>query len=60
MFVGIVSFVLCAMFTWSFGCTGVYVPRFPPSSSFARFASTSFTFMLCDVPAPAWYGSTTN
>jgi hypothetical protein len=23
-------------------------------------ASTSFAFMLCDVPAPAWYTSTTN
>ena len=32
----------------------------PPRISFARFASTSFTFMLCDVPAPAWYGSTMN
>ena len=53
MFVGIVSLVLCAMLTWSFGCTGVYVPRSPPSNSLARFASTSFTFMLCDVPAPA-------
>ena len=47
------------MLTWSFGCTGAYEPRAVPSSSFARFASTSFAFMLCDVPAPAWYGSTT-
>ena len=60
MLVGIVSFVDCAILTWSFGCTGLYSPRFPPSNSLARFAKTSLTFMLCDVPAPAWYGSTMN
>jgi len=57
---GTVSFVDWLMFTWSFGCTGSYAPRSPPSSSFARFAITSFAFMLCDVPAPAWNTSTTN
>ena len=53
MAVGITSFVDCAMFTraWS--------PRFPPRSSHARFAITSFTFMWKEVPAPAWYASTT-
>ena len=49
------------MFTWSFGLTVAYSPRLPAlRSSLARFAMTSFAFMLCDVPAPAWNTSTTN
>ena len=48
------------MLTWSLGCTGEYSPRPAPSSSFARLARTSFVFMLCEVPAPAWKRSTTN
>src|SRR2546426_210244 len=51
--VGITSLVDWAMLTWSFGCTGLYSPRLPPSSSFARLARTSLQFMWCDVPAPA-------
>ncbi len=52
--VGTTSFVDCAMFTSSFGSTSRSAPRRPPRSSVARFASTSFTFMWCEVPAPAW------
>ena len=38
------------MFTWSFGCTGVFEPICPPAISMARFEMTSFTFMLVCVP----------
>src|SRR4051812_43713854 len=38
--------------TSSFGCTSRASPRLPPRSSEARFASTSFTFMLLCVPEP--------
>jgi hypothetical protein len=44
--VGLLSLEDCAMLTWSFGLTRRSDPRVPPSSSEARFASTSFTFML--------------
>ncbi len=40
------------MFTWSFGWTGDFEPSSPPASSIARFAITSFTFMLVWVPEP--------
>jgi hypothetical protein len=38
--------------TSSFGCTTRPPPRAPPSSSEARLASTSLTFMLVWVPLP--------
>src|SRR5271169_5146167 len=38
--------------TSSFGCTSRPSPRAPPSSSEARLASTSLTFMLVWVPEP--------
>ena len=60
MAVGNTSLVDWAMLTWSLGLTRAYSPSFPPRISTARFASTSFTFMLWEVPAPAWNGSTTN
>src|SRR5690606_36624894 len=60
MAVGITSLVLCAMLTWSLGCTGAYSPSRPPRIWLARLASTSLQFMLWEVPAPAWYTSTMN
>ncbi len=53
MAVGMTSFVDCARFTSSFGSTE-RSPRRPPRISAARLASTSFTFMWKEVPAPAW------
>ena len=50
--VGNTSLEDCPRFTSSFGCTRRAAPRAPPSSSLARFASTSFTFMLVWVPEP--------
>ncbi len=38
--------------TWSFGWTGDFPPRAPPRRSLARFARTSFMFMLDWVPEP--------
>ena len=40
------------MLTWSLGWTLRPMPRSPPSSSLARLAITSFTFMLVWVPLP--------
>ena len=40
------------LLTSSFGWTSRPSPRSPPSSSLARLASTSFTFMLVCVPEP--------
>ncbi len=51
---GKTSFDDCDAFTSSFGCTG------RPSRSDARCASTSFTFMLVEVPDPVWNTSTGN
>ncbi len=51
---GTVSFDDCEALTWSFGCTGW------PSTSEARLASTSLTFMFVDVPDPVWNTSTGN
>ena len=48
------------MFTWSLGPTILYSPFCLPRISSALFAKTSLTFMLKDVPAPAWKTSTTN
>ena len=50
--VGNVSFEDCEQLTSSFGWTGSFEPRTPPASSIARFAITSFTFMLVWVPLP--------
>ena len=47
MAVGNVSFELCEQLTWSFGCTSV-----SPSSSLARWAMTSLTFIFVCVPLP--------
>ncbi len=58
--VGYMSFVLCPKFTWSFGFTNWYSPFLWPSFSSARFAITSFAFMLVEVPAPPWMKSVTN
>ena len=58
--VGKESLVDWAMFTCVFGLTTPYVPLGWPSSSRARFAITSLVFMLIDVPAPPWIGSTMN
>ena len=58
--VGKASLVDCAMFTWLFGLMALYDPFGAPRSSSARLASTSFVFMLIDVPAPPWIGSTRN
>jgi hypothetical protein len=44
----------CEAFTVSFGCTGC------PSSCAASVASTSFMFMLDEVPEPVWNTSTGN
>jgi hypothetical protein len=52
MAVGNVSFDDCPLLASSFGCTRRASPRFPPRISEARFASTSFTFMLVWVPDP--------
>ncbi len=58
--VGKASLVDWAMLTCVFGLTTSYVPLGWPSSSRARFAITSLVFMLIDVPAPPWIGSTMN
>ncbi len=50
--VGKTSFDDWPRLTSSFGCTSRPSPRGPPSSSEARLASTSFTFMLVCVPEP--------
>ena len=50
--VGNASFVDWAMLTWEFGLMTSYLPFGWPSSSRARFAITSFVFMLIEVPAP--------
>ena len=50
--VGKVSFDDWLRLTWSFGCTGALAPSGAPSSSLARFAITSFAFMLVWVPEP--------
>ena len=50
--VGKVSFELCPMLTWSFGCTGFFEPMTPPSISIARFEITSLAFMFDWVPEP--------
>ena len=60
MAVGYTSLVDWPRLTWSLGWTRVYDPRGSPRISAARLAITSFAFMLWDVPAPAWYTSTTN
>ena len=38
--------------TWSFGWTGLRLPKGEPSSSLARFEMTSLAFMLVWVPEP--------
>ena len=56
-----VSLVIWAMLTWSFGLTGfLSSSSATPRIWLARLAITSLTFMLWLVPAPAWNGSTTN
>ena len=45
--VGNVSFELCDILQWSFGCSS-----FSPAISLPRFASTSLTFMFDCVPLP--------
>ncbi len=57
---GITSLLDWQRFTWSFGWTGELPPRGWPSSSFARLASTSLTFMFVEVPEPVWKTSRTN
>ena len=46
--------------TWSLGWTGHLPPFVPVRISFARAATTSFTFMLLEVPEPVWKTPTTN
>ena len=58
--VGKESFVDCAMLTWLFGLTTSYLPFGCLRSSSARLAMTSLVFMLIEVPAPPWIGSTMN
>ncbi len=58
--VGNASFVDWAMLTCEFGLMTSYLPFGLPRSSRARFAITSFAFMLIEVPAPPWIGSTMN
>ena len=60
MAVGNTSFVLCPMFTWSFGWMRARCPRASPRSSRARLAITSLAFMLVEVPDPVWKTSSTN
>ena len=48
------------MFAWLFGEMMSYRPFASPMSSSARFDNTSFMFMLTEVPAPPWIGSTGN
>ena len=50
--VGNVSLLDCALFTWSFGWTGVLLPNSPPASSIALLAMTSFAFIFVWVPDP--------
>ena len=50
--VGKTSLVDWDLFTWSFGCTGFFVPFFPPKISIALFAITSLTFIFVWVPDP--------
>ena len=50
--VGNVSFEDWPMLQWSFGCTGSFDPMVPPMISMARFAITSFAFILDCVPDP--------
>jgi hypothetical protein len=52
--VGNTSLEDCEALTWSLGCTGI------PRRRVARVASTSFMFMLDDVPLPVWYTSIGN
>ncbi len=46
------------LLTWSLGWTffepAVFEPILPPSSSTARLASTSLTFMFVEVAEPVW------
>ena len=60
MAVGITSLEDCPRLTWSLGCTKRDAPRSPPSNSLARFASTSFMFMLVCVPEPVCHTSNGN
>ena len=46
------SFDDCAMLTWSFGCTGAWLPSGVPASWQQRLEMTSLTFMLNCVPLP--------
>src|ERR1700720_2331197 len=46
------SFDDCAMLTWSFGWTGVWLPSGVPASWQQRLEITSLTFMLNCVPLP--------
>ena len=48
------------LFTSSLGCTRRPSPREPPSSSLARLASTSLTFMLVCVPEPVCHTTSGN
>ncbi|MNZ41711.1 hypothetical protein D3C78_592670 [compost metagenome] len=52
MALGKTSLLDWLLFTSSLGCTSRASPRTPPSSSLARFASTSLRFMLVWVPEP--------
>ncbi|MNC34655.1 hypothetical protein D3C75_830980 [compost metagenome] len=52
MALGKTSLLDWLLFTSSLGCTSRASPRAPPSSSLARFASTSLRFMLVWVPEP--------
>ena len=57
---GITSLLDWHRLTWSLGWTGELLPFGRPSSSLARLASTSLTFMFVEVPDPVWKTSTTN
>ncbi len=60
MAVGNTSFEDWPRLTSSLGCTRRASPRSPPISSEARFASTSFRFMLVCVPEPVCHTTSGN
>ena len=58
--VGNVSLEDCPLFTSSFGWIGDFEPTSAPAIWIARFAMTSFAFMLLCVPEPVCHTTSGN